>query len=259
MGLGYVDALAEAGADVAVFDLVEQTEELVAVRAKHSVKIEHYMCVLLALLRLFLLFHARTRPLGFTSPHPDLLLRGGHGERILTDFPKTNSVDVSSASSLEAGFSGVEKDFGGKLDICVANAGINKVMDFLDMTWEAHRRLVDVNVLGVYHTVQLAARLMIKSGTSCGSVIVIGSIAGKNSVKLGIHSAYSGTKGAVLGLLPAIAKELGQHVKLKTPGPRLIRPCLPTCLRSFLRKGADGEGGRVSFLCYASANALICG
>lgn len=54
---------------------------------------------------------------------------------------------------------------------------------------------------------------MIKSKATNPSIIFIGSIAAKNSVKYSNHSAYSGTKGAVLGLMPAIAKELGPYVR----------------------------------------------
>jgi sorbose reductase len=96
----------------------------------------------------------------------------------------------------------------------VCNAGVNKVADFLEMSWDAHRRLFEVNVLGVYHTAQMAASLMVRSKAAGPSIILIGSIAGRNSVKTSNHSAYSGTKGAVLGLLPAIAKELGPLVRI---------------------------------------------
>lgn len=92
-----------------------------------------------------------------------------------------------------------------------------------------------MNVLGVYHTAQLAAKQMISNGTKKGSIILVASIASymairrfvdscqrddkrlkvpksdnKNSQK---SSAYCGTKGAVRAMCPAIAAELNQYVR----------------------------------------------
>ncbi|KAJ9614433.1 hypothetical protein H2200_002569 [Cladophialophora chaetospira] len=184
MGLGYVDALASAGADVAVFDIAPSpSQELLDVKEKYS-KIGAQIAYYIA--------------------------------------------DVSSQDSLQTAFSSVEADFE-RLNICVCNAGINKVADFLDMPWNAHRRLFEINVLGVYHTAQMAASLMIKSKATNPSIILIGSIAGRNSVKSSNHSAYSGTKGAVLGILPAVAKELGPHgIRVNAISPGYVRTPMTT-------------------------------
>jgi NAD(P)-dependent dehydrogenase (short-subunit alcohol dehydrogenase family) len=123
-----------------------------------------------------------------------------------------SSVDVASQSSLIAGFADFSKDFDNKLDICVPTAGINKNVSFLDTTFEEHQKLIDVNVKGVYHTAQLAAKQMIANKTKKGSIILVASIASYMAIRSQSSSAYCGTKGAVRAMVPGIAKELVQYV-----------------------------------------------
>jgi short-subunit dehydrogenase len=131
-------------------------------------------------------------------------------------------VDVSSISSLEEGFAKFTKDFGGRLDICVPCAGINKNVSFLNTSFEEHQRLLSVNVLGVYHTAQLAAKIMIENGTKKGSIVLVASIASYMAIRSQSSSAYCGTKGAVRAMCPAIAAELNQYV------------CRPQCCAKYL-------------------------
>jgi NAD(P)-dependent dehydrogenase (short-subunit alcohol dehydrogenase family) len=81
-------------------------------------------------------------------------------------------------------------NFGGKLDICVTCAGINKNVPFLETSFEDHQRLISVNVMGVFHTAQLAAKLMIKNGTTKGSIIMIASIASCTTATYSLSKIY---------------------------------------------------------------------
>jgi NAD(P)-dependent dehydrogenase (short-subunit alcohol dehydrogenase family) len=121
-------------------------------------------------------------------------------------------VDVSNIESLQQGFAAFRSDFGGKLDICIPCAGVNRNVGFLDTTFEEHSKLVGVNVMGVYHTAQLAAKQMIENGTKCGSIILVASIASYMAIRSQLSSAYCGTKGAVRAMCPAIAAELVKYV-----------------------------------------------
>lgn len=114
--------------------------------------------------------------------------------------------------SLTKAYAEVEKDFDCKLDIFIGAAGINKVFDFLDVDWESHLRIISVNQLGLFHSAQLAAKLMIKSGTKVGSMILIGSAMAHNATRTVNTSPYNGTKGAVYAMATAIAKELSPYV-----------------------------------------------
>ncbi len=95
-------------------------------------------------------------------------------------------------------------------------AGINKNLAFLDTSFEEHQKLLGVNVMGVYHTAQLAAKQMIENGTKQGSIILVASIASYMAIRSQMSSAYCGTKGAVRAMCPAIAAELVQHVRWMT-------------------------------------------
>lgn len=66
---------------------------------------------------------------------------------------------------------------------CVPCAGINRNVSFLDTTFAEHQKLIGVNVLGVYHTAQLAAKQMIANGTKKGSIILVASIASYMAIR----------------------------------------------------------------------------
>lgn len=122
--------------------------------------------------------------------------------------------------SLEKGFAAFVADFGGRLDICVPCAGINKNVTFLDTTYEEHQKLISVNVMGVYHTAQLAAKQMIQNGTKKGSIVMVASIASYMAIRSQRSSAYCGTKGAVRAMGPPIAAELNQYgIRVNTISP----------------------------------------
>jgi NAD(P)-dependent dehydrogenase (short-subunit alcohol dehydrogenase family) len=134
------------------------------------------------------------------------------------------SVDVSNQESLEKGFAAFIIDFAGKLDICVPCAGINANVSFLSTTFEQHQKLIGVNVLGVYHTAQLAAKQMITNKTTKGSIILVASIASYMAIRSQSSSAYCGTKGAVRAMVPGIAKELVEYgIRVNSISPGYVR------------------------------------
>jgi short-subunit dehydrogenase len=94
-------------------------------------------------------------------------------------------------------------------------AGINKNLGFLETSFEEHRKLIGVNVIGVYHTAQLAAKQMIVNGTKKGSIVLVASIASYMAIRSRMSSACCGTKGAVRAVCPAIAAELVKYVSSK--------------------------------------------
>src|SRR6476660_1001418 len=82
-----------------------------------------------------------------------------------------NEADVRDRASLsDALLAGV--DVFGRLDIVVANAGIAP-MAAGDDGW---RDVIDVNLAGVYHTVDVAIPIMIEQGTG-GAVVLTSSVA----------------------------------------------------------------------------------
>jgi SDR family mycofactocin-dependent oxidoreductase len=109
----------------------------------------------------------------------------------------------SLAAAVQAGL-----DAFGRLDIVVANAGIAPMQSGGD-GW---RDVIDVNLTGVYHTVEVAIPTMINQGTG-GSVVLISSAAGL----AGIGSAdagsigYTAAKHGLVGLMRVYANLLARH------------------------------------------------
>jgi SDR family mycofactocin-dependent oxidoreductase len=120
-------------------------------------------------------------------------------------FAQADVTDLGSLqSALETGLAEL-----GRLDVVVANAG---AFPKGALTWEADpaawRECVEVNLLGVFHTVHAAVPHMLRAEnggsiviTSSGAAIVSGSYLGD----------YSAAKAALLSLTRTLAVELAPH------------------------------------------------
>jgi len=96
----------------------------------------------------------------------------------------------------------------GRLDVCVACAGILRGVDVLDYPGAEFQKIMDVNVNGTLFTAQAAGRAMVKHN-SPGSIILIASMSGSIANK-GMHwTAYNTSKAAVVQMARSIACELG--------------------------------------------------
>jgi dehydrogenase/reductase SDR family protein 4 len=106
------------------------------------------------------------------------------------------------------------------VDIVVINAATNPVLGpLVDVDLDAWRKIVEVNLTGALLTAQAAARRMMPR--RCGSIVFMASIAGIDPLPgLG---AYSVSKAGVLGLMRALAKELGASgIRVNAVAPGLI-------------------------------------
>jgi dehydrogenase/reductase SDR family protein 4 len=105
-------------------------------------------------------------------------------------------------------------------DIVVINAATNPVLGpLLDLDLDAWRKIMEVNLTGALLTAQAAARRLLPQRR--GSIVFMASIAGINPLPgLG---AYSVSKAGVLGLMRALAKELGPAgIRVNAVAPGLI-------------------------------------
>jgi 3-oxoacyl-[acyl-carrier protein] reductase len=127
--------------------------------------------------------------------------------------------DVADKQAVEKAFAQIPE-----VDILICNAGI---MDFAPMTmltearWD---RLFAVNVKGVYNCVGAAMASMLLKQAGC--IITVSSMWGQ--VGASCEAAYSATKGAVIALSKALAKELGPsgiRVNCVAPGVILTDMC----------------------------------
>ncbi|MDQ3780451.1 MAG: SDR family oxidoreductase [Chloroflexota bacterium] len=105
----------------------------------------------------------------------------------------------------------------GRLDVMVANAGIGGGAPLVEMTDEAFRRIVGVNLEGCFYCCRAAARVMIPRQS--GTIITVGSIFGRDTPAG--SAAYGAAKAGVVALTQAAARELGPYgirVNCVSPG-----------------------------------------
>ncbi|OCB11023.1 3-ketoacyl-ACP reductase [Mycolicibacterium porcinum] len=124
--------------------------------------------------------------------------------------------DVRDEQALQAALrAGVERL--GRLDIVVANAGIAPMQSGPD-GW---RDVIDVNLSGVHHTVEVAIPIMVEQGEG-GSIVLISSAAGLIGVGGGDRGSlgYTAAKHGVVGLMRAYANFLAPHsIRVNTIHP----------------------------------------
>ncbi|MBM7714648.1 3-oxoacyl-[acyl-carrier protein] reductase [Bacillus thermophilus] len=114
--------------------------------------------------------------------------------------------DVSDHDSVMAAVDHVKSELG-PIDILINNAGIAKFGKFLDLTPEEFKRIIDVNVMGMYYVTRAVLPDMIERQS--GDIINISSTAGQKGGP--VMSAYSTSKFAVLGLTESLMYEARKH------------------------------------------------
>jgi SDR family mycofactocin-dependent oxidoreductase len=118
------------------------------------------------------------------------------------------TADVRDAEALDKVLVDGIGEFGGRLDVVVANAGIVNWGRFWELTDDQWTSLIDVNLTGVWRTMKAAVPHMLAAGNG-GSIITISSVAGIKSLPGQAH--YGAAKHGVVGLTKAAAIELGEH------------------------------------------------
>lgn len=127
---------------------------------------------------------------------------------------------VQDRVQVDAALATVEAELG-PISLMVNNAGIAQVVDFLELDPDDFGRVVDVNLMGVFHGSQAAARRMAASGTA-GSIVQLGSVAGINGFPQRV--GYCGTKAAVHHMTKVMAIDLAQHnIRVNAVAPGYIR------------------------------------
>ena len=126
--------------------------------------------------------------------------------------------DAADEAGIVAAFATTTDRFGG-LDILVANAGVEGVLNPIDLaSLEEFEDVMRVNVTGVWLAMKHAVPLLKERGG--GSIVALSSIAG--CVGFPAMAPYIASKHAVHGLVKSLAIELGAfgiRVNAVGPGP----------------------------------------
>lgn len=178
-------------------------------------------------------FAAQGARLALTAQSPDELeklaaeLREKHQAEILT-----HTGDVSDAKIVQEFYQAVNQKFG-RLDGLVANAGM-LTDGVIGMIREADiQRMLAVNVAGVMHHLQAAARLMRRHKS--GSIVLMSSIIGLEGSPG--QALYAASKAALLGMMRSAAKELGPDgIRVNALAPGMIETAMIAHLKDVVRE-----------------------
>ena len=145
---------------------------------------------------------------------------------------------------------------GGRIDILVNCAGINKREGLVDVEEETYDKIMDINLKGVFFLSQAVAPYMKKQNG--GSIINIGSH--NTGAVLGGVSVYAATKSGVLALTRSMATEWAKynirancispgHIKTELTAPTWEHPVRSKYLLDRIALGRPGYPEDVVGLC----------
>ena len=140
-----------------------------------------------------------------------------------------HEVDVADRGAVERVYASVRQDLG-PVTIVVTSAGIEAFDPVGDITPEKWDRVLAVNLTGTFTCVQLAIPDMIEAGW--GRIVTISSSSAQSGAPNMAH--YVASKGGVIGLTKAFARELAGHgITANTIPPTIVDTPMA-------RKGAEG-------------------
>ncbi len=138
-------------------------------------------------------------------------------EQQMPALEKSIIADVSSPDSVRQAFGQLDRQLGG-LDVLINNAGISIRHRFMDITPQEWRRVIDVNLNGVFYVAQAAARSMLAGGG--GVIINMGSTNGLAGYHY--YGDYNASKAGVIELSRSMALELGPTIRVNAVCPGFI-------------------------------------
>lgn len=138
--------------------------------------------------------------------------RGGTAHAFALDVTDEASV----ASFIEAAVARI-----GRADVLVNSAGVREIKPVLELPLEEWRRVIDVNITGVFLCSQAFGRHLVQADKR-GSIVNLASTLGV--VAAPHRAAYTASKHAVVGLTKEMAMELGERgIRVNAVGPGVIR------------------------------------
>ena len=136
---------------------------------------------------------------------------GAHVISLALDDAEGNiRCDVADAAQVERAFEQI-----GAVDVLVANAGISIRKPFLEISEEDWRRVLDVNLTGVFLCAQQAARRM-----DDGVILMTASTNGLSGHPF--YADYNASKAGVILLAKTMARELAPKIRVNAICPGYV-------------------------------------
>lgn len=127
--------------------------------------------------------------------------------------------DMGNPDEINKMFDVIEANHG-PVEILVNNAGIAMPGDFLDTPLENFQKVIDVNLTGVFLSIQRAAKKMVEHKIE-GAIVNMSSI--NAVVSIPSIPAYCASKGGVMQLTKATSLALAKHnIRVNAVGPGSI-------------------------------------
>jgi glucose 1-dehydrogenase len=129
-------------------------------------------------------------------------------------------LDIRGRPAVDAAVTAAVQEFG-RLDVLLDCVGVSQTAGFLDLDPSEWDRIIAINLTGMFHLGQAAARQMVRQGGG-GSIINVTSQLAE--VARPERAAYVASKGGGRSLTHAMALELAPHgirVNAIAPGPTL--------------------------------------
>ncbi|HVS84630.1 MAG TPA: SDR family oxidoreductase [Gaiellaceae bacterium] len=143
------------------------------------------------------------------------------GARVLSlavDDGEENVVcDVADAAQVERAFAEADERLGG-VDVLVANAGVSIRKPFLEIEEREWRRVLDVNLTGVFLCAQQATRRMAAQGS--GVILMTASTNGLAGHPF--YADYNASKAGVILLARTMARELAPAIRVNAVCPGYV-------------------------------------
>jgi sorbose reductase len=156
--------------------------------------------------------------------------------------------DVTNPGSVKGMIEAYEKDFQ-TIEFAVNNAGIFTGDPALEISPEAFKSVIDVNLNGVFFTAQAAAQLMVKKQNG-GSIISTASMSAHIVNVPQTIANYCASKAGVVHLTKALAVEWAQYqIRVNCVSPGYIQTELIASLEDLLPlwKAKMPEGSRLGY------------
>ncbi|MDR1797794.1 MAG: SDR family oxidoreductase [Clostridiales Family XIII bacterium] len=169
--------IADAGADVAIFDLNDATHVAEKVSKEYGVKAKAYIC------------------------------------------------DVTDPQAVQAAIDAAAQDFG-TLDLLFDNAGICLHKAALDCTPDDWRKVIDVNLNGIYYVAQIFGKYLADHGKG-GSIVMTASMSATIVNIPQKQASYNASKAAVKHLAKSLAVEwVDKGIRVNSISPGYIRTAI---------------------------------